>query len=264
MSESQDNSTIEYVVVDCVAHITLNRPEVLNAINREMRHDLTAAIDRAAADPDVRVVVVRGSGERAFSVGADIKEFDAPPSLAAERDERAAPKWTDRLAECPKPTIAAIHGFCLGGGLEIALACDIRIASADATLGLPEVRLGIIPGAGGTQRLPRTVGLSHALRLILSGERIDANRALRIGLVSDVVESVELDAEVVRITDELKRGAPRALAYAKQAIRRGTQMPIAEGLLLEADLSSLLLDTHDRLEGAAAFKERRDPVYTGS
>lgn len=256
----------ETVLVDVTAgvyEITLNRPESLNAINGDMRRELTDRVGEAAADPTIRVVVIRGGGDRAFCAGADIKEFAAPPSLVDARAERALPKWTDAIAACPKPTVAAIHGYCLGGGLEIALSCDIRVASDDAVFGLPEVQHAIVPGAGGTQRLPRVVGIGPALRLILTGERIDAAEAHRIGLISEVVPTGELNTAVNRVTEALRRAGPRAVAYAKEAVQRGFELPLAEGLRLEADLSTLLMATNDRLEGAAAFKERRRPVYTG-
>lgn len=246
-----------------VATLTLNRPEAHNAINAGMRRELTEAVGAAAGDAQVRVLVIRGAGGRSFCAGADIKEFTPPSSLVGEREERTGPKWTDAIAACPKPTVAAIHGHCLGGGLEIALACDIRVATADAVFGLPEVRRAILPGAGGTQRLPRLIGLGPALRMILTGEYADAAEALRIGLVSEVVPADELDAAVDRLAAAFRRTGPRAVAYAKEAVLRGFDLPLADGLRLEGELSTLLTTTRDRAEGAAAFKERRDPVYTG-
>ena len=162
---------------DGVAVITLNRPRVVNAINSSVREQLPLAVAAAERDSNVRVIMVRGAGQKGFCGGADITEFEAPPSALAARTAKQAITWIDVLAQARKPTIAAIHGYCLGGGLEIALACDIRIAMADATFGMPEVGLAIIPGAGGTRHPPRAVGLSNALRLILTGERIDATAA---------------------------------------------------------------------------------------
>jgi enoyl-CoA hydratase len=159
--------------------------------------------------------------------------------------------------------IAAIHGYCLGGGLEIAMACDIRIAADDARFGLPEVTLGIIPGVGGTQRLSRLVGVGPALRMTLSGERIDAAAALAIGLVGEVVARADLEATADALAERIAGNAPRALAYAKEAILRGHELSLADGLRLESDLATLLMTTADRLEGAAAFRERRKPVYHG-
>lgn len=246
-----------------VAVITLNRPGARNAINADMRRELAGAVRTAADDPSVRALVIRGAGEKAFCAGADIKEFAPPASLVDTRDERTGPKWTDAIAACPKPTVAAVHGHCLGGGMEIALACDIRVATEDAVFGLPEVRRAIVPGAGGTQRLPRVVGLGHALRMILTGEHIDAAEALRIGLVGEVVPAGALDDAVERLAGAFRRAGPRALAYAKEAVTRGFDLPLSEGLRIEGELSALLTGTRDRAEGAAAFRERRDPVYTG-
>lgn len=243
--------------------VTLNRPDSMNAINLEMRNVLVDAVRVAEANPDVRVIVIRGAGERAFCAGADIKEFDAVESLDEERQRREYPNWNDIIAKLRKPTLAAIHGYCLGGGLEIALACDIRIATDDSTFGLPEVRLAIIPGAGGTQRLPRVVGVAHALRLILTGDRIDAAEALRIGLISEAGPRDGFEGRIESWVTRLSAGGPIAIAHAKEAILRGSEMPIADGRRLEADLATLLTNTRDRLEGAAAFREHRQPKYLG-
>jgi enoyl-CoA hydratase/carnithine racemase len=263
MNDNDTGDSVLYQVDDQIAVLTLNRPRAHNALNARLRQDFRRALERAEADADVRVIVIRGAGDRAFSAGADITEFLPPESLVVERQQRAQPKWTDMLEASAKPTVAAIHGYCLGGGLEVALACDIRIATDAATFALPEVHLGIVPGAGGTQRLPQIVGLGHALRLILTGERIDAQHALRIGLISRVVPPEALDEAVREETTMLLRGAPRALAYAKEAVRRGWDLPLADGLRLEADLSTFLLSTSDRTEGAKAFRQRRKPDFIG-
>jgi enoyl-CoA hydratase len=243
--------------------ITLNRPESMNAINLEMRGLIAETITTAERDDSIQAIVIRGAGDKAFCAGADVKEFKAAESLHAARMLREPPGWNDVIAACHKPTIAAIQGFCLGGGLELALACDIRISSADATFGLPEVRLAIIPGAGGTQRLPRVVGVGHAMRLILTGDRIGADEAHRIGLISEIVAKENLLQVASELARRISDGGPIAIAYAKESIRRGIEMPIADGLRLEADLATLLTNTADRLEGAAAFRERRKPLYTG-
>jgi enoyl-CoA hydratase len=255
--------TVRYEVVGSTAVLTLNRPAAVNAINADMRRELPAGISRAVQDGEVRAILIRGAGDRGFCAGADITEFVAPDSLAAVRESKRPPSWADILADAPKPTIAAIHGYCLGGGLEMALACDVRVAAAGAVFGLPEVTLGIIPGAGGTQRLPRLVGVGHALELSLSGARIPAERALVIGLVSDVVPAHELAAAGLERAAGFASGAPLAVAHAKEAVNRGVEMSIADGLRLEADLSTLLHATLDRLEGATAFRERRRPRYQG-
>jgi enoyl-CoA hydratase len=246
-----------------VALLTLNRPEAMNSLSAELRAALLMAVKEADADPAVRVIVIRGAGPKAFCAGADIKEFVPPGSVAGVRAEKHARSWTDALAGARKPTIAAIHGYCLGGGLELALACDIRIASTDATFAMPEVRLAIIPGAGGTQRLSRVVGLGHALRMILTGDRIDAQQAYRIGLVTDLVAPGELETAALALAESIGRNGPVALAYAKEAVRRGFELPLAEGLKLELDLSTLLQTTRDRDEGAQAFREKRKPVFKG-
>lgn len=212
----------------------------------------------------MRAIVLRGAGDRAFSAGADVTEFRPAESRDDARASRQGADAHAVIAAARKPTIAAIHGYCLGGGLEIALACDLRIAAEDAVFGFPETGLAIIPGAGGTQRLPRLVGVGPALWLILTGERIDSAHALRIGLVSAVVGRSELYERAHHVPTTLAGHGPLALAAAKEAILSGTQMPLADGLQLEADLSMQLTNTADRLEGAAAFRERRTPVYRGS
>jgi enoyl-CoA hydratase len=246
-----------------IAFLTLNRPDAMNAIDRRMRASLARLVRSAVRDRSVRAIVIRGAGPRAFCAGADIKEFARPASVVGERTSRAGPIWNDLIAASSKPTIAAIHGYCLGGGLEIALACDLRVAAHTAVFGLPEVRLGIIPGAGGTQRLPRIVGIGNALRLILSGDRIDAPEALRIGLVSEVVATGELLAVATDWAERLSAGGPLAVAYAKEAVVRGMELSLHDGLRLEADLATFLTTTDDRAEGAAAFRERRAPAFRG-
>jgi enoyl-CoA hydratase/carnithine racemase len=260
-----EHSTVEFERRGVVALLTLNRPDAMNAIDGSMRTELPAAVRRAEDDPNVRVIVVAGAGTRAFCAGADVREFNKPQSVVEARAERQRTGgWNDVLEAVRKPTIAAIRGYCLGGGLEIALACDVRIAAEGATLGLPEVGLGLIPGAGGTQRLQRIVGLGHALWMTLSGERITAARALEIGLVTQLVSPAEtlLDS-VLETAERLGCGAPLAMAYAKEAVRRGGSLPMGEGLRIEDDLATLLLGSEDRTEGVQAFREKRTPAYRG-
>jgi enoyl-CoA hydratase/carnithine racemase len=252
-----------YESADSVAIVTLNRPAALNAINAEMRAGIVAAVRRAEDAEDVNVIVVRGAGSRAFCAGADIAEFEIPVSTVAARRAKHAPQWIDVLADTPLATIAAIHGFCLGGGLEIALACDLRIAAAGASFALPEVGLAIIPGAGGTQRLSRAIGLGPALRLTLTGERIDAAEAYRLGVVSEVVADEQLAGRSYDLARTVAGHAPQAVAYAKEAIRRGYERPLQEGLHLECDLAAVLAATHDRVEAARAFREKRVPTFRG-
>jgi enoyl-CoA hydratase len=258
-----DYQAITYSVAEHVATVTLNRPEVHNAMHEAMRRDLTRCFDGVATDDDVKVVVVTGAGERAFSAGADIREFVEPLVPVRFREQRRRLDFRQAMDRCAQPIIAAVNGFALGGGLELALACDIRIAALDATLGLTEINLAIIPGGGGTQRLPRLVGRGKALEMILTGARIPADEALRIGLVERVVPT----GEALKVATELARAiaakAPVALRYAKEAVVKGLELPLADGLRLEGDLSTLLRTTEDRVEGAKAFLEKRAPRWIG-
>jgi len=248
---------------DAVAWITLNRPDAMNAINDDVRRLLPEALATADADPQVRAIVVRGAGPRAFCAGADIKEFGAAPQPTAYRQARVHHHWIAAFDRTLKPVIAAVHGHCLGGGLEIALACDIRIAATNASFGLPETGHGIIPGAGGTQRLTRVLGLGLALDLVLTGERLDAQRALAIGLVSRLASPDDLEQAAGDLARHIAARPPLAMQFAKEAVRGGADMPLADGMRLESDLSAHLLDTHDRTEAARAFQEKRPPRYTG-
>ena len=248
---------------DGVATITLNRPDVLNAQNNPMRLELVDAFSRLRGDGAVRVIVVTGAGERAFSAGADIREFLEPPVPTRFREERKRLDYRGEMDRCPQPIIAAIRGYALGGGLELALACDIRIAAEDAQLGLTEINLGIIPGGGGTQRLPRLVGRGKALEMILTGARIPAAEALRLGLVERVVPVAELMPAAQALARSIADKAPIALRYAKEAAVSGLELPLHDGLRLENDLATLLRTTEDRVEGARAFVEKRKPKWSG-
>lgn len=248
---------------DGVCWITLNRPEAMNALSMQVRQELPAAIRAAEADPAVRVLVLRGAGERAFCAGADIKEFVEVPSPVAYRQARVPESWISAFDATRKPIIASIHGHCLGGGLEIALACDMRIASEDASFGLPETGLGIMTGVGGSQRLPRVVGAAHAMDMILTGDRITAARAQAIGLVTRVVAREALAAETEALAGRLAARPPMAMAFAKEAVRAAHDLPLRDGMRLEVDLLTHLLNTEDRLEAARAFREKRKPAFTG-
>jgi enoyl-CoA hydratase/carnithine racemase len=254
---------IRYELADGIATITLNRPAVHNAMNERMREELTACFGALVRSEDARVVVVTGTGDRAFSAGADIREFVAPQVPVKFRDGRRRVDFRAAMDRCPQPIIAAIRGFALGGGLELALACDIRIAGEDSQLGLTEVNLAIIPGGGGTQRLPRLVGRGKALEMILTGARIDAREALRIGLVERVVPATEVLSSAQALARALAEKAPVALRYAKEAVVKGLGLPLEDGLRLENDLATLLRTTDDRIEGAKAFLEKRKPRFTG-
>jgi enoyl-CoA hydratase len=255
--------TIVYTVEEQVATITLNRPDVHNAQNDTLRREMYQAFSGLITDDDVKVVVVTGAGDRAFSAGADIREFVEPASPTQLRERRKRIEYRAMMDRCPQPIIAAINGFALGGGLELALACDIRIAAENATLGLTEVNLAIIPGGGGTQRLPRLVGKGKALEMILTGARIPAAEALRIGLVERVVPTGEALKAATELARTIAEKAPIALRYAKEAVVKGLGMALDDGLRLEGDLSTLLRTTEDRLEGAKAFLEKRKPRWAG-
>jgi len=246
-----------------VTTITLNRPDVLNAMNNPMRRELCEIFGQLATDLDVKAILVAGGGERAFSAGADIREFLEPLAPTSLREERKRLDFRREMDRCPQPIIAAIRGFALGGGLELALACDIRIAAEDAQLGLTEINLGIIPGGGGTQRLPRLVGRGKALEMVLTGARVPAAEALRIGLVEQVVPVAELMTSARDLARTIAEKAPIALRYAKEAVVGGLSLPLADGLRLENDLSTLLRTTEDRVEGARAFVEKRRPRWSG-
>lgn len=247
-----------------VAVVTLNRPEQINAINDDIRHGLREALDELDQDSKIAAIVVAGAGPRGFCAGADIKESRGAETSVQARRRMGHANFFDAFERCTKPIIGAIHGFCMGGGFEIALACDIRMASSDAVFALPETGLGLIPGGGGTQRLPRVVGLGRALDLLLTGERVDAREALRIGVISRLVEDkAQLLAEAEKLAQRIAAKPPVAIAYAKEAAKSGLEMDLKAGLQLERSLFTLLLATEDKREAAAAFKEKRKPVFTG-
>jgi enoyl-CoA hydratase/carnithine racemase len=254
-------------VEDHVATLTLNRPDAMNAFNAQLQREFIAACLEFNNDPDVRVVIITGAGEKAFSAGLDLKERAAEQvSFIEKRASRVRPGIATMhraLAAVDRPTIAAIHGWCLGGGLEIALACDLRIAATDARIGLTEIRRGIMPGAGGSQRLSRLVGPGHALKIALTGEPIDAAEAYRIGLVNEVVEPDELLQATNRLAATIMKGAPVSARFIKEAINKGLELPLDEGLRLEVDLATLLAQTEDSKEGPRSFVEKRPPVWQG-
>ena len=253
-SETQPSVVVE--TRDAVAWVTLNRPAAINAIDDSIRSGLPAALAALAGDAGVAVVVLQGAGERGFCAGADLKEKRDPP--AAPRAARATPDWIGAFDRLAKPVVAAIHGYCLGGGLEIALACDLRVASADAVFALPETGLGLIPGGGGTQRLPRLVGLGRALELVLTGDRIDAARALEWGLNNRLAPTREaLVAETEALARHIASRPPRAIRHAKRAARAGIELGLDAGLRLERELFAELLAGDERREAASAFQQKR-------
>ncbi len=231
--------TVIFEERDGVAWLTLNRPRVLNAQNLQMRDELWTVMEAVRDDPEIRVLIIKGQGD-AFSSGADVSEFGTAPSVVEARRARRERDLWQLVLDLPKPLIAAIHGYVLGAGCEMSLCCDLRIASEDARFGLPEVKLGYIPSAGGTQLLPRTIGPGVAMEMILTGDNIDAATALRLGLVRKVVPRGRLYDEAEAWARELVGRSPQALLYAKEAITRGLEMPLEEGLALERRLAALL------------------------
>ena len=257
------SDVVLYEVRGRAALVTVNRPDKRNALNDQVRTDIKAAIRRAAADAAVRAVILTGAGDKAFIAGADIAEFEGKTPVQQWRDMSNDPVY-DVPEECPKPVIAAVNGFCLGGGMELALACDIRIASGNAKFGQPEVNLGIIPGGGGTQRLPRAIGAAAALRLILTGEMIEAAEAHRLGIVSEVCAAAELMPRAVAIAELIASKSPVAVASAKQATRAALSLPLDEGLRMERSLFAMCFASQDKIEGVKAFLEKRTPEFPGT
>jgi enoyl-CoA hydratase len=241
--------------------LTFNRPDKRNALNTPLRHALIAALDEATTS-SVRAVIVTGAGDNAFVAGADIGEFEGRSAVDQYRAMRAGNVFA-AVDKFPKPIIAAINGYCFGGGLELALACDIRIASDLAKFGQPEVNLGLIPGGGATQRLPRIIGPGAALKLVLTGIPIDADEALRLRLVDEVVPNETLQARALAIADAIASRGPIAVAAAKEAIRAAANLPLTEGLKLEHALFQLCFASEDRNEGVTAFLGKRAPKFHG-
>jgi E-phenylitaconyl-CoA hydratase len=256
--------TIDITVQDSVAEIVLNRPEALNAIDPDMREELARIWARVHEDDDIRVAVLTGAGERAFCVGSDLKKTPPPPESYAQRNFGQA--RSDHLLAAlttDKPLICAVNGLAVGGGLEIALACDIRIASQTASFGLSEVRIGSIPGAGGTQRLPRMIGHSAAMQMLLTGDRIDAAEAYRVGLVSELCRPEDLRSRAREVALRIAANAPLSVRAVKRLVREGADMPLDAAVRVENYVWGLLRDTEDRIEGRRAFQEKRLPQYRG-
>ena len=248
-----------------VALVTLNRPQVGNAFNDAIRTELPRLVEALDGDDTYAAIVITGAGERGCCVGADIKESRTIGTSVQERRRMNGNAWIDRIAGRSKPLIAAIHGYCLGGGLELALACDLRMAAPGAVFGLPETGLGLIPGGGGTQRLPRVIGLGRALDMMLTGDRVNSDEALRMGLVTRMTSGVDtLVAEALAVAARIAVRPPTASAYAKEAAKSGLEMDLQAGLNLEKTLFSLLMSTADRAEAAAAFRDKREPKFTGN
>jgi E-phenylitaconyl-CoA hydratase len=257
--------TILFAVNEHVATITINRPEALNSLDPETLVALNDAFQKANVDPEIRAVVVTGAGQTAFCTGSDLKKTMPPRESFAELTfGRLQPYYPFAGVDIDKPSICAVNGYALAGGMELALACDIRIASTNAQFGQSEVRVGSIPAAGGTQRLPRAIGLSDAMLMMLTGDRIDANEALRIGLVSRVVPQADLLRTATEIATRIAENAPLAVRAIKRLVRDGSGVPLAAGIQAEQYVLGVLRDTADRIEGRRAFQEKRKPDFKGA
>ncbi len=245
-----------------VAVLTINRPDKMNALSQQVRDEMLEHLAAIERDDGIGAVVLTGAGEKAFIAGADIAEFEGR-SPFDQRQAMASPRIYDVMSAFPKPVIAMINGYCLGGGCELAMSCDLRIASESASFGQPEINLGLIPGGGGTQRLPRLVGLGHAMRLILTGDRIRAAEAKEIGLVELVVPAGELRARTLELAAKIASMSPLTVRVAKEALRASERLAIEEGILYERDLFCLCFSTEDKAEGVAAFLGKRKAEWTG-
>jgi enoyl-CoA hydratase len=254
---------IRFEVRPPIAVVTLDRPKVLNALNRQSMTELEQVFLDIQKNPEVRAVLLTGAGEKSFVAGADIGELASLSPLEGEQLAGRGQRIFHLIENCGKPVIACINGFALGGGCELALACTLRIASSTARLGQPEVKIGIIPGYGGTQRLPRLIGKGAALKMILTGEAISAAEALRLGLVDEVVEPDQLLSRAEQIAQTIAGMAPLAVRDSIRAVNSGYDLPLASGLELEASLFGLACSTSDKAEGARAFLEKRAPQWSG-
>jgi enoyl-CoA hydratase len=266
MSTAVAGLTLENVLYEkknAIACVTLNRPKVLNALNGAIIAELKATFEDARDDSAVRGVILTGAGDKAFAAGADISEILNDTPLEAEEKTRFGQALTILIENLGKPVIAAVNGFALGGGCELSMACTIRLAAESAKFGLPEVKLGIMPGYGGTQRLSRLVGKGLALQLILSGGMITAQEAYRIGLVNEVVPNAELIGRAEAILNQIGANAPQSVKFVLEAVNKGLETSLAEGLLIEASLFGILAATEDKKEGASAFLAKRAPKFQG-
>jgi enoyl-CoA hydratase len=246
-----------------IAYVTVSRPKVLNALNRATMEELHAAFTAVRDDDEIRLAILTGEGERAFVAGADINELATQGPVEGAEYARAGQAVLDLIENCGKPVIACVNGFALGGGCELAMACTLRLASENAKFGQPEVKLGIIPGYGGTQRLPRLVGKGLAQQILLSGEMISAQEACRIGLVNETVPLGELIPRAEALAAKIMANGPLACRYVIEAVNKGMEMTLQEGLFLEASLFGLCCSTQDKNEGTKAFLEKRPAHFTG-
>jgi enoyl-CoA hydratase len=262
-SPTPDFENLLYEKKGAVAYVTIDRPKVLNALSKATWAELRAAFEDARDDPAVLGVILTGAGDKAFVAGADIGDLSRFTAVEAEQSSRFGQEVLDLVETLGKPVVAAVNGFALGGGCETAMACTIRIAVEHARFGQPEVKLGLLPGGGGTQRLPRLVGKGRALQLILTGGMIDAQEAWRIGLVNEVVTAERLIPRAEAILAEIAANGPVAVRYALEAVNKGLETSQAEGLALEASVFGLCAATEDKAEGTSAFLEKRAPKFRG-
>jgi enoyl-CoA hydratase len=255
--------TLLYEIRHAIGYITINRPEKLNALNRTVMQELLECFQGMQKDNDVRVVILTGAGDKAFAAGADINELAVQTPVVGKETAMRGQKVLDLIENLGKPVIAAINGFALGGGCELAMACTLRVAAENARLGQPEVKLGLIPGYAGTQRLPRLVGKCRALEMLLTGEPVTAPEAHRIGLVNQVVPAPQLVAAAEKLAEKIIANAPLAVKFVLEAVNHGMEMSGAEGQFLEAALFGLCCTTADMKEGTRAFLEKRPAKFTG-
>lgn len=258
-----DLTTISYDKKENVAWITLNQPDVLNAQNETLLSELNSALEQANEDDEAYIIVLTGAGDRAFSAGGDIREFIHWSPIDHIKKFKGVKRAYELIREIPKPVIAMVNGLALGGGCELAMACDIIIASENARFGQPEINVGVIPGGGGTQMLPRLIGEKKAKELIFTGEFISAEEALRLGLVNRVVPKEKLRAAVEELIRKLKSKSPAILRLAKLSINKSLETPLSVGLACEMDFFAMCCGTEDQKEGARAFLEKRKPIYLG-
>ena len=256
-------TSVLYEKKDAIAYVTLNRPKMLNALNKTIVAELKAAFEDARDDSTVRGIVLTGAGEKAFAAGADISEVLNDSPLEAEEKTRFGQALTSLIENLGKPVIAAVNGYAVGGGCELAMACTIRLASETAKFGQPEVKLGIMPGYGGTQRLPRLVGKGRALQLILSGDTVSAQEAYRIGLVNEIVPNADLIPRAEAILQQMASNAPVGVKFSIEAVNKGLETSLDEGLLIEASLFALCAATEVKKEGMSAFLAKRAPKFHG-
>lgn len=245
-----------------VALLTINRPDKLNALNKQVHTEGVAALEELRKDDSVRVLVITGAGEKSFVAGADISEFEGQTPVT-QRDLFHEKTFFNTIDAFPKPVIAMVNGFCLGGGNELALACDLRICSENARFAQPEINLGILCGGGGTQRLPRLIGEGRAMEMLLTGDMIDAETARKFGLVNHVYPIDQLETETFKLAEKIAEKAPIALQLSKDAVKFASRSNLDEGLRREVDLFAICFSTEDKQEGVAAFLEKRKPVFKG-